>query len=294
MDLDSLVKFLLDDSQPLEMRSISLFEFQVSLFYPRTFQKLYAARYAPGSATPKSKSARALAGTQFLTKIENNLVAEKKGGVVSIRELAQDETYCTIHDSVVALTGGWETVRASISAKVFDRNISKKNERAKIATDIIDFAFRYCKTIPSPSRLPKVTSVQKTVGTATHYRVLRSETVVKEHWSPFRDTAVFLYLLAKQDFQLMPSSLAENNFLEVLLGQTKDTVTLRQFFQAYQDVCRSLTLSGYQFEELVVDLGGEPRQLQTPLLPSDALAAFDATKPSPPHRVTRRERTRAG
>jgi hypothetical protein len=105
MSLKEIVEPLLrDGGEPTSRyaRAVKLFEFQISLFYRKSFERLVA-----GTEDSKLTRARLRAGIRFLQKVENDL---KQQNVFSVRCFAANKDYQLIFDELFVANGGWSKI----------------------------------------------------------------------------------------------------------------------------------------------------------------------------------------
>jgi hypothetical protein len=255
MSLDSLVKFLITENDPesLHFRAIRLFEFQVALFYPQYYSNLLASDDDCRGAKKILKTARIYAATKFLQHIEATLSQASRG---------------------------WTRIRRSISAKRFDQKLIDSRKRAETAAKIIDYSYRF-QQLPNRGKWKGgITAAIYVVRTAPSYGLLKkSKNSIKPIWNDFEPTSVFVYLLLRQNFRLMPPKISKKNFSQKLLSQAKDGIALRHFFRAYQHLCEALAPSGYtSFEVLSFNLKCDVPQLSRLPFEHDVIATFEEYK----------------
>jgi hypothetical protein len=145
MTLDNVVRGILGDADPkkLYFRAIRLFEFQVAIFHRRSFAKLLASEDDLRAPTRTLSSARIFVAIQLLELIERDLKRERSADFISMRELANNNEYCSLFDDVIARNGGWPRILNTLSADDFDRDIEERREEARVVANIIDFSYRF-------------------------------------------------------------------------------------------------------------------------------------------------------
>jgi hypothetical protein len=152
MSLTRLVEFLIkgeeDGSVYRYHRAITLFEFQVSLFYQGSFKRLIAANGDAIAPTTKLRRARALATMKILQHLEEDIKTRSGTFKISIRELAQQASYRDVFDDLFLANGSWDQIVSSISQSGFDKEIRERCKLAKTAADIIDFSYRFARNEP--------------------------------------------------------------------------------------------------------------------------------------------------
>jgi hypothetical protein len=279
MSLEHLVEFLIKEDASVSRyhRAVRLFEFQVSLFYQRSFnQLLLAANDNAIAPTPKLREARALATVKILQKLEND-IKEKSTATISIRDLAEDASYRSIFDNLFLVNSGWDQIVGSISQRTFDTKIQKHCELAQTAANIIDFSYRLSKNPlnvdyqrrRNPGGLDSARYVVRKTS-----RPAMADTTIRLRWSPYSSSAIFLYLLIKQDFDLKPSPVKSSDFICRLLRQTENREVLRRYFRAYQVVQAALSDLKYSVPRLELDMGQPPPELSSPVLSDEMKEAF--------------------
>src|ERR1700686_2585623 len=148
MSLNQIVGLLIDESISRYIRAISLFEFQTAIFRPKSFERLIEAQVGLRAPTQILRTARTFAAIKILEKIESDLKDNKKVPVISIQDLAADETYRSIFDDVIAANGGWSRIRHSPSARSFDRRNhlkGKEKTEPQAAANVVDYSYRFSK-----------------------------------------------------------------------------------------------------------------------------------------------------
>jgi hypothetical protein len=276
MSLDQIVSAIVDDTKESPyLRAIRLFEFQIAKFNPPSFSKLIANGNAPRAPTKRLRTTRILSAIRFLEDIEAELSREKQILNLSIRDLAMHEKYQKLYDTVIAPNGGWTRIRHSVSVKTFDNRLAMRCKDAEAAAKIIDFSYRFAIKRPYDPRKAGVTSARYVVRKADSYRMKVSDSTIKTRWRSFGPTAVFLYLVLIQKFPLMPPRLSQVGFSEFLLKQTNDIEVLRNFFRAYQQVCKVLAPAGYRPTILEYDLRCDVPPIDAPALTSDLEIVFN-------------------
>lgn len=280
MSLRELVAFLIrDDDGPVLMyhRAARLFEFQVSLFYQRSFTRLLSANNTV--IAPTLKRARALATVKILQKLETDIKEKRANTTVTIRDLAEDENYRCIFDDLFLPNSGWDQIVDSISQRAFDKSIAKRCEQAQTAANIIDFSYRFSKNPlhidyhnrRNPGGLESARYVVR-----HKYRPSMSDSKIRGLWGAYSSAAIFLYLLLSPHFDLRPPSLGSHDFLDRLLQQTKNLEMLRRYFRAYHTVQAALSGLHYMFPPLELAVGGPQPELSAPFLSAEMEEAFSA------------------
>ena len=283
MTLESLVQPLISegDSTARFFRAIKLFEFQIALFHPHSFGLLVNSESNITAPTRMLKTARIFAAIKILENIEAALKTAKRVSLISIRDLAADENYRGIFDDVIAANGGWSRMRHSMSAREFDENVDARSEEARAAANVVDFSYRFSISgAPSQKGQRKnpggLDAARYVVRQARPYKSAMSETAMKNRWREYRSTAIFLYLVLNQKFDLKPPRVASKNFLENLLRQSDDVDKLRRFFRAYQMV--RLALSDLKYADyplLDLDLHSSVSQLEAPTFSPEVQLVFN-------------------
>jgi hypothetical protein len=249
------------------------------VFYPPSFDSLVARENDQAAPTKKLKTARILAAIGILEKIEENLKDKKNISKISLQDLATDDDYRSVFDDEFVANGGWPRIKQSISAITFDRGVEKQRGYAEAAANIVDFSYRFSKHPPSAlgSRRQNPGGVD-----AAKYVVRKackpyvSDSTIKGRWKKFKSSAIFLYLLFNQKFDMRPPEVSSEDFAETLLRQVDNLDELRSYFCAYQTVRAALLVRNYEkFPALELDLNCPPPQLDTPELSSDMKMAFE-------------------
>jgi hypothetical protein len=282
MSLDRIVELIIKDCSTTfpYMRAIRLFEFQVAVFNPTSFNKLVAAEKDHRAPSELLRIARIFSAIRFLETIEEKLRQDNAGKPVSIKQLAEDRDYQSIFDDVIAPNGGWRRIRRSRTARSFDRNIANQCEKAETVAKYIDFSYRYDKTPIKPDRIGGRTAARYVVMTAPSLRSREmARTTSKDLWSEFRSTAPFLYLLLIQKVPLMPPKVGSKNFSDELMKQAEGIATLRGFFRAYQHLCEALKRQRYNDYDIPqYNLSCEIPQFKADPFEPDVVTAFEDQK----------------
>jgi hypothetical protein len=272
MSLEEIVEPLLrDGGEPMSRytRAVQLFEFQISLFYPKSFQNLVA-----GKADSKLTRARLRAGIRFLQKVENDL---NRQNVFSIQDFAANKDYQRIFDDLFVANGGWSKILHSMQVGEFDEDIKQRRKSARVAVNIIDFSYRFSKNLPTLKygrrRNPGGLEAAKYVIEKTT-KPFRGRSTIKAYWRDYRATAIFLYLMFNQQFDLKPPRLNSNAFADKLLRQAENVDELRRYFRAYQTVQSALSDLRYHFLTLNLDVGGLAPELHAPDFSAEMKKAF--------------------
>jgi hypothetical protein len=280
MSLSNFVQSLINESKTTSrfLRAIRLFELQIALFYPRSFGRLLGSESDATEPTGRQRMARLFAAIRILEKIEADLTKHKNVSVISIRDLAADEDFKTIFDHAVA-PSGWRRIRRLISARAFDRTIKDRGREAQAVANIIDFSYRFSihgRGLPHDGRTNPggVDSARYVARKA--YKPSMARTTMKNRWKKYRPSAIFLYLMLKQNFDLQPPRVTSKNFVETLLGQADNVSQLRRFFRAYQLVRAALLELKYiHYPALDLDLQSSDPQLDAPEFPPDIRAKWE-------------------
>ena len=281
MSLNHVVEFLTKNCKSTCRfhRAIRLFEFQVSLFYPKAFEGLVASKIDVPAPTKILKTARIFAAIKILEKIEADMKKEKNSSRISIQELAANENYRNIFDGVIGINGGWRRIRHSMSARRFDKNIVARCRDAQFAANIVDFSYRFSKHLGSTRYSGRtnpggVSAARYVVGKA--YRPRMEETSIKNRWRAYQLQGIFLYLMLNQQFNMKPPRVGAKKFLEELLRQADNLEELRRFFCAYQAVRAALLDQKYKrFPTLDLNLQCSPPQLDVAEFSPDIQKAFE-------------------
>ena len=260
-------------------RAIRLFEFQVALFHPASFDKLVASEGDVTAPTNILKMARIFAATKILENIEADLKQKENVSVVSIRELAADENYQSVFDDIFA-NGGWPRIRQCWTAREFDGDIAARRGEAQVVANIVDFSYRFSQHLASAKyprrRNPGGVDAAKYVVRKA-YRPVVSESTIKSRWRVYKLPAIFLYLMLNQRFDVRPSRVNSPKFLDGLLRQADNIDELRSYFCAYQTVRAALFERKYKLSPaLDLDLKCSPPQLEAAEFSPDIKKAFAA------------------
>jgi hypothetical protein len=288
MSLNRIVGPLIDKSKSRYIRAICLFEFQTAVFRPKAFKRLIEAQVglrAPPLRAPTkiSRTARIFVAIRILEKIEAEWKDNKEARVISIQGLVADETYRSIFDDVIATNGGWSRIRHSPSAHNFDRGTHLKGdekEEAQAAANIVDYSYRFSKHLAGrhygKRKNPGGVDAAKYV-VRNAVRPFVGETTMKNYWRKYQYSAIFLFLMSKQKFNLKPPRVSSKKFLEKLLRQADDFEELRRFFCAYQTVRAALSKLKYrQYPALDLELECSPPELEAAEFSPAMNKAFDA------------------
>ena len=278
MSLNQIVGLLIDESQSLYIRAISLFEFQTAVYRPKAFERLIEAQVGLRAPTKILRTARIYAAIRILEDIEANLKQKKSDRVMSIQDSAANEEYRNIF-AVFAANGGWRRLRHSQSARNFDKSTMAKHIEAQVVANIVDFSCRYSKHLAGeqyPGRTnPGGVHAAKYV-VRNGYKPTFGESTIKSRWREYQLPAIFLYLMHYQKFDVRPCRVGSKHFLDALLQQAGNTDELRRYFCAYQTVCAALLERKYKlFPVLDLDFGCSPR-LEAAEFSPDISRAFEA------------------
>ena len=279
ISLNHLVEFLIDKSKSRYMRTIRLFEFQTAVYHPKAFKRLVATQGDVRAPTRILRTARIFAAIRILEKIEADLKWKKEHRVISIQDLVANEDYRSIFDDVIATNGGWMRIRHSRSVRNFDKG-NHANKKARAAAKIVDFSYRFSKHLagtkyPRRSNPGGVEAAKYVVRNDCEPAI--SKSTIKNHWREYQSSAIFLYLLLKQGFDLRPDRIGSKHFLDTLLRQVDDVDMLRKYFSAYQVVHSALSKLKYKcFATLDLDLRFlPPPQVEAPEFCQKTITAFD-------------------
>jgi hypothetical protein len=279
MSLDQIVERLIDETKSRYIRAISLYEFQTAIFRPKAFERLIKAQVGLRAPTEILRTARIFAAIRVLERIELNLNHNK-----SIRNLVADETYRSIFDDVIAVNDGWRRIRHSPSVRNFDRGtrlkVKNRKVEAQAAANIVDYSYRFSKHLANVHHGKRINpggvdAAKYVVRNSVKPFVSKSS--MKDYWRRYQYSAIFLFLIFNQKFDLKPPRVGSTGFLERLLRQTDDIEELRRFFCAYQTVSAALSNLKYkQYPPLELDLGCPPPQLDAAEFPPAMKKEFDA------------------
>ena len=283
MSLEHLVQSLISegDSTARVFRAIKLFEFEVALLHPNSFELLLKNEGVSTESTARLRSARIFAAIKILEKIEADVKKARNVNLISIRDLAADEYYRSVFDDIIFANGGWYRIRHSMRARDFDSNIDDRSDEAKAAANVVDFSYRFSingtRSPSSRRRNPGgLDAARYVVRTARSYKSASSETKMKNRWRAYGSTAIFLYLILNQKFDLKPPRVSSGKFLEDLWRQADDVDQLRCFFRAYQIVQQALAPLGYRdYPALDLDLRSSLPRLETPAFSDEVQSEFD-------------------
>jgi hypothetical protein len=281
MSLNHVVELLIKDDGSISRyhRAISLFEFQVAIYHPSSFERLVATQGGVRAPTGILRTARIYAAIKILEKIEADLKHQNNVSVMSIRELAADENYQSVFDDVIATNGGWHRIRQSMTARELDDNIDARRDEAQVVANIVDFSYRFSKHLANakyPGRKSPggVDAAKYVVRKA--YKPHISRSTMKNRWREYKLPAIFLYLTLNQKFDVWPCRVSSKEFPDALLQQVGNTDELRRYFCAYQTVRAALLDRKYKlFPVLDLDLGCSPR-LENAEFSPDISRAFEA------------------
>jgi hypothetical protein len=279
MSLKQIVELLIDETKSRYIRAISLYEFQTAIYRPKAFERLIKAQVGPRAPTEILRTARILAAIRVLEKIEVDLNHSK-----SIRDLVVDETYCSIFDDVIAVNDGWRRIRHSPSARNFDRGTrlkgNNKKAEAQAAANIVDYSYRFSKHLANDHygkrKNPGGVDAAKYV-VRNSVKPFVSNSSMKTYWRRYHFSAIFLFLMFNQKFDLKPPRVSSTKFIEKILRQTDNIEELRRFFCAYQIVRDALLNLKYNhYPPLDLDLGCPPPQLDAAEFSPAMKREFDA------------------
>jgi hypothetical protein len=271
MSLKDTVEFLNSGGdEPLSryIRAVRLFEFEVSIIYPRSFKRLIASPSSVIAPTGVLKTARILAISKILENIQGR-PNQPSSIAISIRNLAADQVYQGISDQLFVPNGGWNQILSSKSAKSFDDRITKRLTLAQTAANIIDFSCRFSKEPPQnqPNRRKNLGGletakfiVRNSSGTAA------SDSTIKSRWRDYGSTAIFLYLILHHKFNLVPPKVQSAEFVDKLLDQADNRNELQSFFSAYHTVHADLSNLKYKLPAVDFAKWRQPTQLNIPRL----------------------------
>jgi hypothetical protein len=112
MSLKEIVGPLIDESQSLYIRAISLFEFQTAVYRPKAFKHLIEGPTGLRAPTKILRTARIYAAIKILEEIEADLKQKTSDRVTSIQDCAANEEYRNVF-AVFAANGGFRRLRHS-------------------------------------------------------------------------------------------------------------------------------------------------------------------------------------
>jgi hypothetical protein len=281
MSLDSVATYLINTSNPLHLRAVRLFEFQVSIFYPKSFASMLKSTADGARArTRRLRSARIFAAIKFLEDLESQLHKDRATVNIPLQQLAKNRNYCKLYNEIIAPNGGWMRIRYSKSAKAFVKNLEKQRNEAHEAANIVDVAYRIANTRNLTPRRGILHAAQCIVQSDEVYRphflggerkdsISRPE--IKNRWRRFRSASIFLFLLLryKNDFDFLPAAITKKSFSGILLRQANNTRGLKLFFAAYQELREKIGLETkiFKFEKLESELG-----VNAPSLPFEPIS----------------------
>jgi hypothetical protein len=226
------------------MRAISLFEFEVSLFF--------------GSFSKRPhKNARLFAAIKLMEHLEQEMKMTQSTSNLSLKDLASNDEYCRIFDEVIGPTGGWLRIRRMLKVKEFDADICARIDEAKAVAKVIDFSYRFANLRNHKGYKGRggVSLARYVVRTAPSYYSKSSRSTMNTRWRNYGPASAFIYLLLENGYSFRPRRVATKQFAARLLQQTQDEQALRQFFCAYQHITKVLSASGYTFPKLSLNLG---------------------------------------
>jgi hypothetical protein len=272
MSLKEIVTFLIrasDEPASRYHRALRLFEFEISLFDGRAFDRLIA-----GKGSNRLRTARTFATIKILEKLERD--GNLDPAVTSIENNIAHHEYRSIVDLFLA-NGGWAQILKTSSVRWFDANITKQRKQAQTAVDIIDFSYRFWKNQPSVKtvgrKVPGGVEAAKYVVEKA-YAPARGDTTIKVYWGRYRSASIFLYLILTRDFKLEPPKVSSAKFVDELLQQTGDIGQLRRYFCSYQQLCAALSNLNYKsFPPLDLDLGSST-DLNAPPFSSEMIKMY--------------------
>ena len=283
MSLDHIVELLIKDDASISryQRAISLFEFQVAIYYPKSFECLVVTRGGVPAPTKRLRTARIFAAIRILEKIDADLKQQKNIRGISIRDLAADEIYKSVFDDEIFANGGWLRIRRSMTDREFDYNIDERCSEARVAANIVDYLYRFPKHLAS-EKLPKtkrrilggVDAAKYVVRNA--YKPHIGKSTMKSRWREYKLSAIFLYLIFNQKFNMRPCRVSSKEFLDDILRQVDNIDELRRYFCAYQIVRAALLDRKYTFPALDLDLKCSPPKLEAAEFSSNIKTAIEA------------------
>jgi hypothetical protein len=71
-------------------------------------------------------------------------------------------------------------------------------------------------------------------------------------WGEMQRTSVFLYLMSRKEFTLLPIEASADDFLDVLEGQAADVDPMRNLFGAYAYICDTLQRERRDYDDLTI------------------------------------------
>jgi len=268
LDLDETASMLTDEFESIYLRAIRLFEFQICLFFPKA---LSSERLHDWHA-----NARLLAALRLLEYLE--IKAKDNKETVSLKKLAANPHYAEIFDKIILKTGGSRGIRSVERSTEFDEQIAIRRRQAGVVTKIVDFCFRFARLKPKIRAKGRVTMARSIVSRAPSYKCRRKLSTLKTRWREYGKTAGFLYLLAVQRYELIPLPVTDTNFTKRLLKQANDIEHIREFFWAYQYLCKNLEPRRYGFPSIRSVAGELSEDLACDPFPKDGVDAIKKYK----------------
>lgn len=220
------------------------------------------------------------AAVYFLERIEKKnakLLRGKPGSVDRLKSLLKIDDYRELFDREIARRGGWTYLLQIWPQKKFNDEMKKYQRYAETVVDIIDFRFR-CLEHHSDrgsdfSNLTHGYVYRYKDPDESHHR---SGSGIKDHWHRQQDSAVFVYVSKKADFDFFPCDVGTEEFVDQLIKAARDKVGLKKYFGMCAYIAEKFGNEFSWMLDCLPDAKALPRnRLETETLSADDFARFN-------------------
>jgi hypothetical protein len=167
-----------------------------------------------------------------------------------IETLRKDNnTYRQIYDQLIGRRGGLLALIYTARPFDFDSAVHLRFDRLNIISDLIDYRLRYvqhcicnARVIADPNGANHnhalffcwwpTHGIQSRRGKTPPNKSVVPKTMNK-WWKKLERSALFVYLIQKHGFHLLPIDTDDDSFIDHLLRETRDTAEVRRFLGAY-------------------------------------------------------------
>jgi hypothetical protein len=218
VDTIRLLIGLRESSFPFE-REIRLYQLQTWTYFPDKAKRLVVAGR--------------LAAAKFLERIEQQHAKSlpgKLGSTLRLAALFKIAEYRDLFDAMIAPNGGWLSLLRHMTPRDFDAFVASRHDVAATVADLLDYRYRYLDHGGTDLKLANI----------SHAYVFRfndrqggrrlSGSTIRDRWKLQKQSAVFVYVSKKTNFEFFPPKVAAKSFLDRLTHEVSNHSALTTYF----------------------------------------------------------------
>jgi hypothetical protein len=203
------------------------------------------------------RAAGLIAAVDFLRDIETDVLNRAACENLTFRnlhELFKNDDYRSIYNNIIAPSGGFTELLHTETPQIFDNALQGRIERLKYIPQIIEYLLRCVQHKPNEAAICNIShayffiwwpSVNKNADSTTT-RTLAT------WWTTVKNTAIFLYLISKNDLDWFFIRASADNFLDQLIERAADIESMKKLLESYAYVADQL--SGLDLDIEIISL----------------------------------------